>query len=384
MTGPLAGVRILDLTQLLPGPLCTRHLADLGAEVIKLEPPEGDPLRRMAPAGLFEDINRGKASIALDLKRPEGVEIALRLAEAADVLVEGFRPGVTARLGLGWEAVRARNPRLVYCSITGYGQDGPYRDRPGHDINYLAITGVLQQSANPAGPAVPALQVADIAGGSLAAALGILAALMEARRSGRGRHVDVAMAEAVLAQAVVPLASARARGEAPPPGGDTLTGALPWYRVYACADGRHLAVGALEERFWRRLCEALGRPEWADAHCGDEARRSEVAAALEALFATRSRDAWAAELADAGCCVTPVLDPLEAAADPHFAARGVGGEAAGRVPPLRLDGRIPRRPGGAPALGAHGPALLVALGYDREAVAALRAAGVVHGSDGGE
>lgn len=257
---PLAGVRVLDLTRLLPGPMCTLHLADLGAEVIKIEDTgAGD---YAAPA-VRELVNRNKLGLRLDLKQPAGLAVLQRLAREADVLVEGFRPGVMARLGAGYPALAAINPRLVYCSLTGYGQTGPLRDAAGHDLNYAGLAGVAEQIGQPGQPpALSNVPVADLLGGSMTAVMGILAALFDAQRTGLGRHVDIAVADGVLAHAVLPLAAVNTQGRTSPVGQGKLTGALPCYAVYTAACGGHLAVAALEKKFWDLFCQHIGRPEW--------------------------------------------------------------------------------------------------------------------------
>ena len=378
---PLAGVRVLDLTRLVPGPVCTRHLADLGADVIKVEDTgAGDAV----PPALRALANRNKRGIRLDLKRPEGVDALLQLARGADVLVEGFRPGVMARLGLGYDAVAAANPRIVYCSLTGYGQTGPDRDRPGHDINYCAEAGVAEQCGNAHGPALGNLPVADLLGGALSAAMGILAALFDAQRSGRGRHVDIAMADATLAHALMPLATLARHGRTRPFGEDTLTGALACYAHYRTRDGRWLAVGALERKFWDALCDALQRPQWKALHrSGDPEVERQLHDDLAALFATRDLADWDAALRDAGGCVSPLRTLAEALADPQFRARGMVVESDhpdwGRVtqvgPPVHMSGFEFALRRHAPRPGEHTEQVLHEAGLDAPSIAALLASG---------
>ncbi len=255
MTNPLLkGVRILDLTRLLPGPFCTQYLAQLGAEVIKIEEPDGgDYARGMLPE-LFAVVNRGKRSITLDLRLEKDQEKFKQLVETADMVVESFRPGVMDKLGCGYETLKAMNPKLVYAALTGYGQDGPYRDAAGHDLNYLAYAGVLDQIGR-AGqpPSISNLQIADLAGGALTAAVGMLAALHGAQASGEGTFVDSSMLDGSLALQPIALAGLRNHGETQPRGKDMLTGALPNYQVYKCLDGKYLAVGSLEPKFFTNL-----------------------------------------------------------------------------------------------------------------------------------
>lgn len=319
---PLRGVRVLDLTRLVPGPVCTMHLADLGADVVKIEDTgAGD----YAPPALRAIVNRNKRGLQLDLKQPEGADAFLQLARGADVLVEGFRPGAMERLGLGYDAVAAVNPRIVYCSLTGYGQTGPYRDRPGHDLNYCGHAGVADQIGVGADTlALSNLPIADLMGGALTAAMGILAALFDAARTGRGRHLDIAMADGALAHAVMPLATLAAHGSTRRAGGDTLTGGLACYALYRTADARFLAVGALERKFWDGLCDVIERIDLKPMHrSGDAATEARVREELAAIFGARPLAHWETRFARADCCVSPVHTLEEALADPHFRARGM-------------------------------------------------------------
>ncbi len=379
---PLAGIRVLDLTRLLPGPVATLHLADLGAEVIKIEDPQVGDYARTLGTGQGEDsvyfrmINRNKQGLRLDLKQMPGVEVFLRLAREADVIVESFRPGVMDKLGVGYAAVAAVNPKIAYCSISGYGQDGPYSDRAGHDINYLGYTGVLDQIGSEGGdPALPNFQIADLLGGALTAAMGILAAVLEAQRTGQGRYIDVAMTDSVLAHTYFTMLRLNDAGHSAPRGADLLTGGLPCYATYRCADGRHMAVGALEGKFWKGCCEVLGRPEWIRRQW-DAGLRGEMAA----LFATRPRDDWAALFAAVDCCVTPVLSPEEALVNEQIVARRMVLCEDGLTqfaPPLKLSGYefSVRQP--APKVGEHNAHILRSVGYTDAEIAALADAGVV-------
>lgn len=378
----LAGIRIVDLTRLLPGPLCTQHLAELGAEVIKVEELDGGDYARRglgagsAGNGYFETVNRGKRSLALDLKQPSGRALFLRLAATADVVVEAFRPGVAARLGIGYEDLRPANRRLVYCSITGYGQQGPLAARAGHDVNYCGYAGVLAQTG-PAGgaPVIPAFQIADLAGGTLTATTAILAALVGAQRRGEGCHLDVAMADSVLANSVFALTQSAA---AQRPGQGPLTGGLPCYAVYRTADSRYFALGALEEKFWARFCAAVGHPEWVALHGAEGEDRESLRAALAALFRSRTREHWTQLLEPADCCASPVLEFAEALRHPQFRDRGVVIEREGRVLGLRLRFGSEARPAAAaPALGEHTRAVLREIGCSEREIESLREQGVV-------
>jgi len=390
---PLDGVRVLDLSRLLPGGYCSLLLSDYGADVLKVEdtglgdyirwaPPRYDGVEPSAASALFLALNRGKRSIRLDLKVRQGRDVLLRLVREHDVLLESFRPGVLHRLGVGYERLREENPRLVYCAITGYGQDGPDRERPGHDLNYLARGGLLGLSGAAGGPPVPAAgQIADIGGGALMAAFGILAALHERDRSGEGQLVDVSMTRG--AQSWLALVAARhfADRAVPRRGELELAGGLPCYRPYACADG-WVTLGALEPKFWLALCAGLDRDDLVERQM-DPA----VATELEAVFAARTRAEWAAFDDEHGCCLEPVLDLDEALARSPEAV--VELEQPGAAAPVRLLGppiglsRTPpdgTRPG--PPLGADTDAVLAALGYDGDAIAVLKAAGAVAGPDG--
>lgn len=335
---PLAGIRVVDLTRLLPGPLATRHLAELGAEVLKVEGPaaqgQDDGTRVMGqtgaerragePALTFRELNRGKALLRLDLRAPEGVAALIELVRGADVLVEGFRPGVMDKLGLGWDALRAVNPRLVMCAISGYGQASAWAHRAGHDINYIAMAGVLEQIATVDGElAVPNFQIGDLMGGTQAAVTGILAGLLGAQRTGRGRFVDVSMAHEVLRHHVLATYTLKTTGRTPAAGRDLLSGGAPCYGVYRTADARHLAVGALELKFWQALCGAVERPAWATQHWslglavgGPESMA--LRAELAAVFAAQPLAHWVARFEAVDACVTPVLRLAETVDHPVF------------------------------------------------------------------
>lgn len=394
MTAPLAGLVVLDLTRLLPGPAATMHLADLGADVIKVEDTgEGDYMRGFPPvvrnaAGApvnpsYEATNRGKRSIAIDLKRREGRRILLELARRADALIEGFRPGVLARLGLGWETLHAENPRLVVCSLSGYGQTGPLAHRAGHDLNYIAMTGVLDQNRADGEPAIANLQMGDLLGGTLSALSMLLAALLSAQRTGQGRYLDVAMTDGLLAHHFFAHADVDA-GRPPHAERTLLTGGVACYRVYRTADDRHLAVGALEHKFWQAFCVAAGLPELIERHWAyGEAPGSEAAADTIARVTAHLRQKtsaeWEAVFAAVDCCTTPVLTPTEALAHAHHRARGLvqhQGEVTEIGPLAQLSGhRWTASP--APAQGEHTRALLADLGYDAGAIDALVQSGIV-------
>ena len=396
MTAPLDGVRVLDLSRLLPGPVCTLHLADLGADVVKLEDTgAGDYARSLglaptgdgrapsdAPSAFFRMVNRNKRSLALDLKAPAGRDAFLRLAQRADVIVESFRPGVVDRLGVGYAAVAALNPRIVYCSITGYGQTGPYRDRPGHDVNYLGYAGVLDQTGTGGGPpALSNLQVADLLGGAMNASTAILAALFGASRTGNGSHVDVAMTEGSLAHNIFALHAIETLGHVQARGADLLTGGVPCYGVYATEDGRYLAVGALEGKFWRALCEALDRPDLVTGQLATGRAGTAVRQQLAAIFAQHSQAHWVERLAGIECCVTPVLSLDEALSDAQVRARGMIVSGADGIrqyaPPFRVSGHTFAIARPAPAQGEHSAEILREAGFGAEEVGSLVDSGTI-------
>jgi len=386
---PLQGLRVLDLSRLLPGPYATLVLADLGADVVKVEDPSGgDYLRWMPPmageqSGWFHALNRNKRSLALDLRRPEGPAALLRLARRFDVVVESFRPGVMARLGVGYEALSAVNPGLVLCSISGYGQDGPYRDRAGHDIDYVALAGVLSVNGPPERPVPLGVQVADVAGGSWPAVAGILAALLGRSVTGKGAWVDVAMAEGALAMMALQQGAADAEGRPLRRGGEQLNGGSACYAVYRAKDGGFVALGALEPKFFRAFCDAVGGPELGLAQFDDGGAgpRAEV----EAIFASRTREEWGAFAALHDVCVMPVLTGDEPRRDPQLLHRGSfvevptpweGRAMPGLASPVRIRGvEAPLRP--APRIGADSEEVLAGSGFDAAEIAALRASGAL-------
>ena len=379
---PLHGIRILDLTRLLPGPMASMHLADMGADVIKIEDKgAGDYARtlgrvRDGMTDLFRLVNRNKRALRLDLKDAAGREAFMRLAGTADVIIEGFRPGVVDKLGIGYSAVEATNPRIVYCSITGYGQHGPYAMRAGHDINYIGYAGVLDQIGSEGDPPVlPNLQIADLLGGTLTSVAGILAALVDARASGKGRHVDVAMADAVLAHAVLPLAELLDQGRAPERGTSMLSGGLACYNVYATSDARYMAVGALERPFWHALCDALGCPEFKPQHFVFGEQAAPVKARLAAVFGSQTQAHWIQALEHLDACVSPVLSVAEALQNEQFRARGMVLDEHGAVRvaiPIKFSDFEFEIGRSAPRPGEHSAEVLKEVGYTDAQIAALR------------
>ncbi len=327
MQQPLDGIRVLDFTTLLPGPLATLLLAEAGAEVIKIERPgAGDEMRLYQPrfgadSVNFALLNRGKRSIALDLKMPGAIARLRPLIDSADVVVEQFRPGVMERLGLGWDRLSEQNPRLVYCAITGYGQDGPKAQVAAHDLNYLAETGLLSLSAGADGaPVVPPALIADIGGGAYPAVVNILLGLAQRSRTGKGCRIDVSMTDNLFAFAYWAIGSGLAAGAWPRPGGELVTGGSPRYNIYRTADARFLAAAPLEDRFWINFCELIGlEARFRD----DDADPSASRAAVAAKIAAASAAVWQARIAGKDVCCAVVATIEEALADPHFIARGL-------------------------------------------------------------
>jgi len=383
---PLAGIRVLDLTRVLPGPFASMMLADLGAEVIKLEHPKGGDLERSsAPPGpdgqayRFGMLNRNKKSIAIDLKSAEGRAVVQDLAQHVDVVMEGFRPGVVNGLGIGPSALRTMNPRLVYVSISGYGQTGPYAELPGHDINYMAMSGLLRYFGGDHAPSIPWLPIADIGGGATMAVSGILAALLGRERTGLGDYLDLGMAEGALYWQQTRAQWFLATGTDPMPGALPVTGALPGYGVYQTLDGGWLSLGCMEPIFWERLCLLLDMPD-AIAQQHDPGAAESLDLALRKILATRSRDHWFADMQAAGVPAAPCYSIAEALEDEHFVARGRVGFAGPhdrvRSPFHFADApRIATAP--APRLGADTEQVLSEAGIEADRIEALRSAGVI-------
>lgn len=396
MRRPLDGIRVLDLSRLLPGPFCTLVLSDLGASVDKVEDPHvGDYLRFMPPvfpaggvagglSGRYAAINRDKRSLCLDLKNPVGRDALLRLLPRYDILLESFRPGVMARLGLPLETLHAHNPRLVVCAISGYGQDGPYRDRAGHDLNYCALAGVLGMSgASAATPPHPLpIQLADLGAGGLWAAVGILAALRSAERTGVGSYVDISMCEGTLSFLIPDLGNLAAQGpdgQPPERGGDILTGGMACYSVYTTRDGKFIAVAALEPKFWLNLNAVLGRAADASELLAPPSEQQRIRAELQSRFGEKTRAEWEAIFAAADACVEPLLSLSELREHPQHAARGVffsTATPAGPLPQIRTP-LLPRdaQPQPPPQRGEHSAVILSEAGFTAEEIAALRQAG---------
>lgn len=390
MQKALQGIRVLDLSRMLPGPYCSMMLADLGAEVIKIEEPKiGDPTRRSPPmidgqSAPFAQVNRNKKSIAIDLKQAEGRDIFLKLASTADVVLEQFRPGVVDRLGINYAAVAGVNPRIVYCSLTGFGQDGPHRERSGHDLNYLAMSGVLGLTTDERGkPVIPGVQVADLAGGMIAG-FAILAALLARERTGRGQYVDVSMFDVMLSMLPIPAAHHFAGATIPVGGKYVLSGAYPFYNVYETGDGKFMTLGALEPKFWANFCRKVDREDLAARQFDSGARRDNLFEEVRAIFESRTQAEWIELMLDADCCCEPVLSMSQAFEHAQTRAREMVREAEGsNIKQLgfayKMSDTPAREATSAPKLGEHTDELLAALGISDDERARLRQAGVILG-----
>jgi crotonobetainyl-CoA:carnitine CoA-transferase CaiB-like acyl-CoA transferase len=393
----LEGIKILELARVLPGEFCTMMLADMGADVLKIETPERGRASDVTEArrAAFAFANRNKRSMTLNLKSPEGQAVFRRLARTADVIVEGFRPGVMKRLGADYETVRADNPRIIYCSLSGFGQQGPYRDHPAHDLNYLSLAGVLGLIGEPdRKPAIPLNIVADYGGASLHGALGIVLALFARERTGRGQHVDVSYLDTTLSllAATPNMRFFFSDGQAPKRGGGFLGGSYPYYAIYETGDGKLLTIGCTEPWLWANFCRAIGRPELERfarkpdqfvraANAEEDAARREI----EALIRTRSRDEWFDLLVKADVCVGKVYDVEEVVTDPHVAARQMVVEvdhpSLGKVKEFGVAIKLSDTPGSvrtaAPLPGEHTDGVLKDLGMGADEIAALRARGTI-------
>jgi crotonobetainyl-CoA:carnitine CoA-transferase CaiB-like acyl-CoA transferase len=386
---PLAGVKVIDLSRLLPGPYATMLLGDLGADVLKVEDPQlGDYLRWRGPfvngeSASFLVLNRNKRSMTLNLKHAAGREIFIKLAQQADVVVESFRPGVMEKLGVGYPQLKEINPRLIYCAISGYGQTGPYVNRPGHDLNYVGFAGALGQGGRAGqGPALPGVQIADLAGGGMLSIIGILSALEGRHRTGEGRFVDISMTDGVASWLTYMAGDYFASGEPQKRGEGRLNGSLPEYNVYETADGKWLTVGALEEKFFERLCDLIELPQYKKDVDSKGARNEEIKAAFTTRFKQKTRAEWLALLGNEDVCVGPVYELDEVFEDPQLLNRGLVAEMehpkAGRIKqlglPVKLDNlpeedvmRVP-----SPSFGEQTTAVLEALGYSTSDIARFK------------
>jgi crotonobetainyl-CoA:carnitine CoA-transferase CaiB-like acyl-CoA transferase len=397
--GPLSDIKVLDLSRLLPGGFCSLLLADFGAEVLKVEDTGmGDYIRWAPPyygadeqqelgtrSALYLSLNRGKRSVRLDLKSEAGREALLRLVESYDVVLDGFRPGVLDRLGVGYERMREANPAIVFCAITGYGQDGPYTQRAGHDMNYLGLVGLLGLTGAKDGPPVQSGgQIADLGGGALMAAFGVMAALHERRRSGKGQMVDISMADGALSWLAMVAGRYFCDGEVPRRGEQQLAGGILCYLPYEASDG-WVTCGALEPKFWAAFCDAVERPDLIEAQF--EAPGSDAWAEVAGVFGSRSRAEWKAFNDEHDCCIEPVLDVDEALDSELVRGRGMVVEIEqpelGTVRQLGNPVKMSRTPGDptrpAPAFGEHTEEVLAEIGYSGEEIAAMKESGAAAG-----
>ncbi|MCB1170592.1 MAG: CoA transferase [Leptospiraceae bacterium] len=413
--GPLAGIRVVDLSLLLPGPLCSMHLADMGAEVIKIENPRVPDMTRLMGStftdrpssdgpsssnssssnssseetqrpvtGLFYAVNRNKKSISLNIKRPEGREVLLKLLETADILLEGFRPDTLNEMGIGYESLKEKFPGLIYCGISGYGATGPAKDRAGHDGNYIAESGLLHITGSAGGPPVlPGIQIADTAGGSLLALSGILAALFHRERTGKGQFVDTGMMDGAFGLLSIHAGELAAAGKLPDRGLMDLSGGLPNYAVYETKEGRHVMLGALEGNFFRTFLKNIGREELMEKLQEDpdsQENRESIRRELQAFFSTRSYADLQPLFDHTDCCLTPVLTPEEAFHSEQLKAReaavALDDPELGPIPvtgsPFHLSGSPVSYRTAPPAHGQHTEEILTSLGYDEEGISALR------------
>ena len=387
----LKGLKVLDLTRLLPGPFCSMILADYGAEVLKIEAPsEGDYLRSWAPlvdgvSAFFLAVNRNKRSLTLNLKEEEGRKLFKKLLLEYDVVLESFRPGVMERLGCGFQELIALKPNLIYCSISGYGQSGPQALKAGHDLNYMAETGVLQTTSSREIPALSGIQVADVAGGALYAVSAVLAAYIRVLKGGRGACLDISMTDGLVS--MLPLLSAYHYTLGLEPGPDTtiFNGQLACYHIYRTRDDREIALGALEEKFWQNFCRAIDRDDLLKGDHHDLARQEELKKELEAIFAARDAEQWQTLLAGRDTCCEVLRTMTEVHADPHFEERGMfwrlplenGGELVQTNCAIMVDESKPDKHRPAPKLGQHTDQILNDLGYGQNLITDLRQRGVI-------
>lgn len=390
--GPLDKIRILDLTRLYPGPLGTMMLADMGAEVIKIEDINNPDYMRCYPPYLrtesagFLAVNRSKRSVAINFGAKKGVELFFLLVKTADVVIEQFRPGIIDKMGIGYKNARKIKKDIIYVSLTGYGQNGPYAMQAGHDINYIGYSGILSSTGTKeTGPVIPGAQIADVAGGAYMTIIACLSALWAREKTGQGQQVDVSMLEAILPLMTLQLAHYQAVGILPEAGQAALSGGLACYNIYRCADGKYVALGILEEKFWKNFCEVMRHSEWLDRQfvVGEEADK--LRGEISALFLTKTRDEWIIAGADHDICLTPVVEIAEIENNYHLQTRNMIIEqkhpACGKIKgfgvPLKFS-RTPAKPGmPAPSLGNDTQAILKELGYSKSDIKTFQEEGVI-------
>ena len=392
MAEMLEGIKILDLSRLLPGPFCTQMLGDLGAEVIKIEEVQGGdyarwmPPRGKADGGMFQALNRNKKSIKLNLRSPAGRKIFLKLVETADVVLEQFRPGVLDKLGVGYEVLRTINPRIIMCAITGYGQDGPYKDIAGHDINYLNVAGISDATGIYKGkPVSSGIQIADVGGGSLWAAFSILGAIIGRERTGRGQYIDVSMTDCVFTFTTMLVGAYNHDKQLPSRGEWLLNGAYAWYNFYKTSDDRWIGIGMLEEKFWSIFCKAIGREDFIKKQFGPRNVQEEITSELDVLFATKTADEWLEFLEPLDVCANKVNNLAQAMNDPHLLARGmiidIEHPVDGKIKNLAFPVKFSDTPYSVktppPAFGQHTEEILIQLGYSVDDIAELKNNGII-------
>ena len=388
----LKGIKMLDLSRLLPGALSSMILADMGVEVLKVEDTsEGDYMRWMSPmvnklSAYFILTNRNKKSMKLNLKSPQGKEIFLRLIKHYDVILESFRPGVMDRLGIGYEMLKKENPGLVYCAISGYGQDGPYRDLVGHDINYIAQGGILGTTGTEQGkPVIPSVQIADIGVGSLMSAIGILSGIIYRKSTGKGLFVDISMLDGIIFWMHLAMAEYFAKGKLPKLGKEMLTGKYPCYNIYKTKDNQFIAVGALESKFWATFCHIIKRPDLIEHQYATGGKRRKVLKEVKEIFRTKNRDEWVGLFKDKDVCLAPVCSVEEVCRDIHLTHRGMFFEidhpTEGRIKqinfPIKYLGENERENLSAPAHGEHTEEILRGLGYTDESIKSFYEKGAI-------
>ena len=385
--GPLNEIRILDLTRLYPGPLGAMLLADMGADVIKIEDIKSPDYMRFYPPYLssesagFLAVNRSKRSIALDLGKKKGRDVFFSLLKTADIVMEQFRPGILDKMGLGYLKARKIKRDIIYISITGYGQSGPYAAQAGHDINYIGYAGILAATGSQdKGPSIPGVQIADVAGGAYMTVIACLAALWARERTGKGQKADVSMLDAILPLMTLQMAHYQAAGIVPQAGQAALSGGLACYNVYQCADGKHVALGALEEKFWRNFCGLMQRPQWLDKQFVVGKEADDLRQEIAALFHAKKREGWLSLAKGKDVCLTPVLEIHEMENDPQIKKRGMivtqkhpqCGKIKGFGVPLKFSATpaTPSQP--APALGKHTAEIMKEIGYGQKDINNLK------------
>ncbi len=392
MAGPLSGVRIVDLTRLYPGPFGTQLLGDLGAEVIKVEDKNAPDYIRFFPPTFKKEgagyiaVNRNKKSFALDLRSDKGKELFMKLVEKSDVVVEQFRPGVITKMGLGYEEAKKVNPRIIYCSITGFGQTGPYANIPGHDLNYMGLAGISDIIGPKGGaPVVPGIQVADVAGGGLMSVIGVLSALVSRETTGKGQHVDVSMFDGILPFMGMIFSNYKAGGGLPERGNTFLSGALLCYNIYRTKDNRYLTVAGLEFKFWKRFCELIGKPEWTDKQFVEGAEYERLHKELSDLLLTRTMQEWVGLFRGEESMCDAVLSIDEVEHDPHAIAREMivemdhptEGKIKGIGVPIKFSETKATDLAPPPILGQHNDEILSIIGLSKAEIERLRTDGII-------